>query len=235
MDFLLHRVDGVVERNFWAVQAGTELLSDLLLHESSTATLFKQLAAPMRKKDLEIINLCLSSLSLQPMFAAASDRKSQTARRNTRCSFRNRRACESQDEPSSQVEILAACIVRNSDRVLNIVAFQFVSGPIQCLECIDAAPLPLLPNPGCLKPYAARDCGVKDMKGSGHMWGCAIDRSFRGIEMGVLKASQGKVRQGAKVQKKTSFVSKPFGFSTDLTTVNLRLEVGRCVWQKLGN
>ena len=62
MDFLLHRVDGVVERNFWAVQAGTELLSDLLLHESSTVTLFKQLAAPMRKKDLKIINLCLSSL-----------------------------------------------------------------------------------------------------------------------------------------------------------------------------
>ena len=132
------------------------------------------------------------------MFAAAADRKkSQTARRNTRCSFHNRWACESQDEPSSQVEILAACIVRNSDRVLNIVAFQFVSGPIQCLECIDAAPLPLLPNPGCLKPYAARDCGVKDMKGSGHMWGCAIDRSFRGIEMGVLKASQGKIKKDA--------------------------------------
>ena len=136
MDFLLHRVDGVVERNFWAVQAGTELLSDLLLHESSTVTLFKQLAAPMRKKDLEIINLCLSSLSLQPMFAAASDRKSQTARRNTRCSFRNRRACESQDEPSSQVEILAACISLHCSKLRQ--GFEHCSVPI----CLRSDPMP---------------------------------------------------------------------------------------------
>lgn len=44
------------------------------------------------------------------------------------------------------------------------------------------------------------------------MWGCAIDRSFRGIEMGVLKASQGKVRQGAKVQKKNIFCFETLRF-----------------------
>ena len=52
--FLLRRVDGAVESKFWAVQAGTELLSDLLLHESSTVTLFKQLAHECERRTSKI-------------------------------------------------------------------------------------------------------------------------------------------------------------------------------------
>ena len=77
--------------------------------------------------------------------------------------------------------------------------------------------------------------GSKDMKRKRTYVGCAIDRSFRGIEMGVLKASQGKVRQGAKVQKKNIFCFETLRFLDwfDYSKPSFG-SLGRCVLAEIG-